>query len=134
MLVKLVTYLCRTLKFIKKELPDLGTPYIYVFIRKDIPLADQIVQVGHLGHIAGRTFQHPTTTNLVLLQIESQKDLLDVGRYLRKTRIKYITHWEPDDNMGYSGIATEAIYGKQRDHFRRFKLWKISEKDKAITT
>jgi len=29
------------------------TPYVYVLVRQDIPLADQIVQVGHICLEAG---------------------------------------------------------------------------------
>jgi len=51
-------------------------PYIYIFVRQDIPLADQIVQTGHSCQESGAKFGCPENCHLVLLSCKNEHDLL----------------------------------------------------------
>lgn len=61
---------------------DDSIPYVYCFVRTDIPIADQIVQVGHACIEAGKRFQHPDNTHLVLLNMPNQDKLVDTVGFL----------------------------------------------------
>lgn len=50
--------------------------YNFVFVRKDIPLADQLVQVGHVCMKAGMEYGTPATEpSMVLIEIENVAEL-----------------------------------------------------------
>lgn len=99
------------------------TPYVYVFVRTDIPLADQLVQTGHVCIDAGKAFGHPEGTHLVLCGLRDSGELEKLEKKLNKKMINYIKFWEPDDEMGYTAVATEVIYGKTREAFAKYSLW-----------
>lgn len=98
-------------------------PYIYVFVRKDIPLVDQVVQVGHICSEAGREFEYEDHSNLILLQVENLEELEKTMVYLNLCGIDHRWFNEPDDNLGYTSIATEPLFGKDRDFLKNYKLW-----------
>jgi hypothetical protein len=84
--------------------------YNYVFVRKDIPLADQLVQVGHVCLEAG-TILGPAsgTPSMVLLQLNNLEHLKETKVYLECNGIKFTVFNEPDDNMGETAICTEYL-------------------------
>lgn len=100
------------------------TPYVYVFIRKDIPLADQLVQVGHVCLLAGKVFGHPDNTHVILLQLNDQAHLVNTFWELEVlSKIKCVNFYEPDDEMGFTAISTQPIYGKDREKLKEYHLW-----------
>jgi len=59
-----------------------------------------------------------------LFQIDSHTSLLEVAQYLEEQGIKFHLFFEPDDNMGYTSIATEPIMRSgQKKIFSKFKLY-----------
>lgn len=102
------------------------TPYCYVLIRKDIPLEHQITQACHAALEAGFDTQRPgcNTTKLITLSIDSEEHLHEVSRKLELHNVGHHMFFEPDDNMGFSALATHPITGKERNHFKKFKLWR----------
>lgn len=97
--------------------------YIYVFVRTDIPVADQMVQVGHVCYEAGLKFQAQDDTYLVLCQVASQEDLLEVEMRLNDSGVETHKFFEPDDDMEYTTLCTQPISKANRNLFRRYKLW-----------
>lgn len=100
--------------------------YIYTLVRKDIPIADQLVQTGHACLEAGYAFPTKTKCNLVLLELEDLDHLQNTVELLQKKNIQFITFTEPDDNMGLTAICTEPIFGNRRKVLQKFKLWELS--------
>jgi hypothetical protein len=97
-------------------------------VRTDIPLADQIVQVGHACLDAGNRFeltQNPC--NLVLLAVHSEFDLLNTVERVEMAEVKCVTFYEPDDGLGYTAACTEPITGLNRRLFRRIPLWRAHD-------
>lgn len=85
-----------------------------------------MVQTGHACLEAGFSFERPASTSfLILLQIENQEELLNVSKYLNENEIEHETFFEPDYDMGYTSICTKPIYGKERNLFKKFKLWSL---------
>jgi hypothetical protein len=98
--------------------------HAYVLVRTDIPLADQIVQVGHACWEAGLKFQKPDETiNLVLLCVESERQLLEIAEGLRLRGIQFVLFHEPDDDMGFTAACTQPLETRYRREFRNFPLW-----------
>ena len=110
-----------------EELPK----YFYVFVRQDIPLADQLCQVAHACLAAGKRFRHPNHTNLVLLSVPDLPALKEVEDRCVKHQVGYFINFEPDDDMQETSIATEPVAGERRRLFSQYRLWKYPEINSA---
>ena len=101
--------------------------YIYVWVRTDIPLAQQMVQACHASVLAGRDFQHHNDTHLVLLSVANEEELKSVAFFLESIKTKFQIFYEPDlfgeDEMGYTAIASEIISEDRRPEFYQYNLW-----------
>lgn len=94
-------------------------------MRVDIPLADQIVQVGHACMEAGFRFRRPDqTTKLVVLALPSEIQLLASVEELRLHGIRLFVFEEPDDQMGFTAACTEPLASVYKREFRNFPIWK----------
>jgi hypothetical protein len=100
--------------------------YIYSIIRKDIPLADQIVQTAHSAFHAGNFTENlgDEIPSLILLEINSQEELIALSKKLFDNRILNHTFFEPDDDMGYTSLTTEPLTGEKRKLFSNMRLWR----------
>ena len=97
--------------------------YIYVLVRTDIPVADQMVQVGHVCYEAGLKFGAEPDTYLVLCQVDTEEALLEAELRLNHEGIETHKFHEPDDDMGYTALCSQPVSGNLRNKFRRYKLW-----------
>ena len=101
-----------------------------VFIRKDLPLADQLVQVGHVCQVAGRKFDIPSDCHMVLIGVDSNESLSKIAESLECRGIRFVDFYEPDSiddgiiPMGVTAICSEPITKEQKKYFSRFPLWK----------
>ncbi|MCL4265029.1 MAG: hypothetical protein KJ069_17565 [Anaerolineae bacterium] len=93
-------------------------------MRTDIPLADQLVQVGHVCIEAGNRFVQPQTPcHLALIGIPSKDALLDAVAQVEVAGVQCAIFYEPDAGLGYTAVCTEPITGDKRRLFKRFSLW-----------
>jgi len=93
-------------------------------VRRDIPIADQIVQVGHACFEAGQRWpEDRATCHLVLIGVTSQDALLAVALRCESRGIRYVLFDEPDDSMGYTALCTEPLDAHRRVALRRYALW-----------
>lgn len=91
----------------------------------DIPLADQIVQVAHTCLEAGFKYSRPNENiYLVVVQVESETQLLSAVERIGTQGIQFVVFYEPDDEMGYTAACTEPLSPIYRREFRDFPLWK----------
>jgi len=110
----------------------MGT-YTYIFIRQDISLAQQMVQGIHAALDAGRLFTDNPHYNLVMIGVKDEEELFDVERLLSENDIKFTKFFEPDNDMGYSSICTEALSNRnKRSVLSKFKLWKYNPETAPI--
>lgn len=94
--------------------------YTYCFIRKDIPIHAQIIQTAH----ACLQSDKPKTVNsIVLFEVKNEDHLIKVNEYLKGRGLKTYMFFEPDDDMGYTAIATEPLRGEDRTIMSRFRMW-----------
>jgi hypothetical protein len=93
-------------------------------VRCDIPLADQVVQVGHAAFEAGQRWpEDRATCHLILVGVASQADLLDLAVRCEARAIAFVMFNEPDDGMGFTALCSEPLADNRRKLFRRYPLW-----------
>jgi hypothetical protein len=109
--------------------PDKRT--IYVLVRQDIPIEQQIVQSSHAAAEAARSHyrDHHGIASVVLLSVPDRHALLAARERLRAKGIQSELFFEPDFNMGHSALATEPIPNGMRHHLRSWGLWRL---DRAL--
>ncbi len=99
--------------------------FLYVLVRTDISLAQQIVQAAHAAAEAGRRFYRPEhdVASLIVLAVTDVEALYRVRERLLGHQIEHEMFYEPDDRMGDSAIGTEPLCGERRRLLRRYPLW-----------
>lgn len=99
--------------------------YVYVFVRRDIPVADQVCQAIHAGIEAGANFCNlGAKPHLCFLMVNDIAELVKVEAICQKRDVPYVIVDEPDDNLGLTAIATAPIGKKQGRCFMQYSLWK----------
>lgn len=98
-------------------------PYIYVVVRTDIPVADQMVQVGHACHMSGHHFGCPKNCHLVLCQTPDEDSLDAIHDYMHGNDIRHVMFEEDKDDMGWTSLCTEPLTDK-RPLLRHLRLWR----------
>jgi hypothetical protein len=109
----------------------MSNSYIYCFIRKDLPVVHQLIQVGHACHEAGKWFEEPNPkmeldepANMVLFEVENEEELIKASNWLYFWEIEYIEFKESDMNNEFTSICTQIIDTEEkRNLFRGFKLY-----------
>lgn len=107
---------------------------IYVFVRTDITLPQQGVQLGHAAAEAGALFYRPPehgVASLILLQLKDEAALLEAQAHLSAQAIPFATFCEPDQDatrsdgipVGLSAIGTAPVSPRQWSLFRKWRLW-----------
>ena len=101
----------------------MNTPYTYLFIRKDLPFPQQLVQIAHAAHDAGYKFGDHS--HMVCFEIDGEKKLLDAASYLEDTGIEFRMFHETDIGE-HTAICTTPLHGDARKALRKFKMYRES--------
>ena len=102
--------------------------YVYIFVRTNISLAQQIVQAAHVACTAGEEFGG-SDSHMVILGVAALTDLETVMNELCRSQIQFVKFTEPDNDMGDSAVATKPIPDKDRRQIKKIidglglKLW-----------
>lgn len=94
------------------EKPASKIPYTYVFVRKDMKMVYYIIQAAHAAQEAGIAFgAHPSGEQIHhgLFEVKDEQELFAVAKHLEAHKIKFKMFYEPDDDTGYTAIATEPV-------------------------
>ncbi len=98
---------------------------MYVLVRTDLPLAQQIVQAAHAAHEAGIHFGdklvHPSS--LVLIGVGSEAELRAEYDRLIAAGIPLTLFIEPDMGDAATALASGPLTGGDRRLFKGHKLW-----------
>ena len=102
-------------------------PYIYVLVRKDISIEQQLVQVGHAAREAALAFPaqpNDPIASVIVCEVPNREALLDASRRLTGYGVEHHVFFEPDFGMGESALATRAVeLKKERYLFRKYPLY-----------
>lgn len=98
--------------------------YVYVLIRTDLSLAQQGVQAVHAGMAAIHEFGGLTDdTRLAMLSVNSEKELEFWAERLETNGINFKIFWEPDNNTGWSALATAPISRQEGKVLKKLMRW-----------
>jgi hypothetical protein len=98
-----------------------------VFVRQDIPLAQQLVQSNHATFEVARRLPASNldeTPSCIVIGVPDKTALFRVIEKLSKNDIAHHTFYEPDFNMGLSAVATAPLEQEQRRVLSNYKLWR----------
>jgi len=100
----------------------------YLWVRTDLPLADQMVQAAHAAQAAGAKWPVPPGCGLVLLAVSDKAGLAALER-CAQAGIGTIRFHEPDQTgpgtgpMGHTALCSEPVPRSARRWFRNYRLW-----------
>lgn len=98
--------------------------WIYSFIRKDIPIAQQIVQTAHSAYESGRGLGREISyPRMVLIACKDKKELEEALKYCESIMDCY-PFYESDLEYGLTSFTTRPCKLDERHNFRNFKLWR----------
>lgn len=108
---------------------DTVTPFVYIFVRQDIPPVQQVIQAAHAAHEAGIMFGkvNKQISHFCIFGVKNENDLLDARNFSTSNKIKGFLFYEPDFEMGNSAFATEPIVGEKRKLFTVFRLLRMKK-------
>lgn len=98
--------------------------YVYLFVRQDIPIQQQIIQSNHATLMMASIRPFEGTPNLVLIGVPDKDFLSQIEKKLSDFAIPHYCWNEPDYDIGFSSICTAALYGEARNPLRFYSLWK----------
>ena len=99
-------------------------PYMYVFVRTDMTSAQQIVQAAHVTYDAGQKFEKPEhPLHRILFGVKDEAELLKASTRIGIDNVDHCMFYEPDFDTGYTAIATEPLYGEERNVMRKYNLY-----------
>lgn len=110
-----------------------------MFVRQDIPLADQIVQSNHaVLTIASSSYDFSGIPNIILIGLPNKSALDRAQRKLADASIPHCAWIEPDNDMGFTSLATVPIGFEQKEVLVNYRLWCplfpcSSEKEQSAT-
>lgn len=100
--------------------------YLYIFVRTDLSIPHQIVQSNHAAlHLALNHQGIQGVPNIVLIGVPNLKSLLKVERKLMEAQIHYFAWHEPDNDMGFTSIATVPLSGHIRSILSNYRLYQM---------
>ena len=99
--------------------------YSYVFLRTDIPLAQQLVQASHAALEAGLKDNHTyqQTSSIIIFQIPDEQTLKNELNYIQSLGIECASFYEPYEDMGITAFATLPVTEDKRHFFKKYTLW-----------
>ena len=107
-------------------------PYTYVFVRTDLTAAQQIVQAAHATYEAGWMFKvTKEPLHLILFGVKDEAALIKASARIGMFGVDHSKFFEPD-LPGYTAIATEPLYGEQREVRRKYDLYLPDEDAKHL--
>ena len=106
---------------------DNETPFVYIFVREDLPPIQQLIQASHATHESGIKFGkiEDKISHFCVFGVPDEKSIKNIKVGLDGLDVRSYEFFEPDFNIGISALATEPIIGKKRELFSDFKLLKM---------
>jgi hypothetical protein len=104
------------------------SPYVYVLIRRDIPIEHQLTQACHAAlEIGLRCKNTGVISSLITLAVPDARYLLEWKKKLDLEGVLHHLFYEPDVHadgpMGWTALATEPLCGEVRNMFKKLPLW-----------
>lgn len=99
---------------------------MYIFVRQDMSIQQQLVQACHAAHESGIKNQISDITSSIIIFGSRNKSELEHLFSKYNSIIPCHPFYEPYKNIGLTAFATDPIPNKLRHLFSEFKLWNVS--------
>lgn len=99
--------------------------YLYLFVRQDLPIAQQIVQANHATFAIAIHYGFGIP-NIILIGVPDLAALHRVERKLKGCAIPHFCWSEPDYDFGFTAIATAPLRAEERGPLLNYRLWKFA--------
>ena len=98
-------------------------------MRKDLPVAQQLVQAAHAAHESGLHLcdDKSKVNYLVALEVANEEELLAAHERLEDRDIQAVLFREPDRNDEATALCTEPVWGNSRKILSKYPLWRNGE-------
>lgn len=98
-------------------------------MRKDLPVAQQLVQAAHAAHESGLHLcdDKSKVNYLVALEVANEERLMAAYERLEGRDIQTVLFREPDRDNEATALCTEPICGNRRKIFSKYPLWRNGE-------
>ena len=96
-------------------------------MRRDLAVAQQLVQAVHAAHEAGKLFAGESDNDIssvVVCQVASENHLRKAHRRALDRGVEAVLFCEPDMDNQATAFATAPLYQGNRRHFSNYPLWK----------
>ena len=97
---------------------------MYIFVRQDISIPQQLVQASHAAHESGLAHSQSGESNSIIIFGTKDKSELEDLFDRFHPEIDCYPFFEPYKDTGLTAFATKPILESQRKIFKEFKLWK----------
>lgn len=100
--------------------------WVYAIVRKDLPIEQIIVQLGHAALESGIHLNHDKEnepSSFIVLQVKDQKELEKAYDSL-KDKVPLIRFHEPSWDYGFTSFASCAVKQEDRHLFKKYRLFK----------
>ena len=98
--------------------------FVYVFVRQDLSIQQQLVQAAHAAHESGLAHDSSGTSHSIIIFGTKNKEQLESLFHRFRPEIECHPFFEPYKDTGLTAFATKPITSEHRHHFKEFKLWK----------
>jgi hypothetical protein len=101
--------------------------FIFVFIRQDLSLADQLVHSSHAVFHMGAEFGPVAgIPSLVMIGIPHKTAMNRVITKLKQQQLPHYLWSDPDFDLGVTAIATIPLSPQMKESLRNYRLWSYS--------
>lgn len=107
------------------DILDDNTPFMYIFVRNDLPAVVKLIQAAHATYKAGLRFKEERVVHFCVFGLKNETKLKSVAWDLNETGFDFEMFYEPDFDIGHTAIAVMPIVGEKREWFKKFKLLKM---------
>lgn len=99
---------------------------MYVLVRTDLSLPQQMCQAAHAAHESGRHLAERSSSisSIVICAVPSEPALLDARDRLQHHGLRTVLFREPDLGDRATALATEPLPSSRRNILSRYPLWK----------
>ena len=100
---------------------------MYIFVRQDISIPQQLVQASHAAHESGLAHSKHVSSNSIIIFGTKDKAELEYLLEQYRSELSCYPFYEPYKDTGLTAFATLPIPESKRHIFRSFKLWQAQQ-------
>lgn len=101
---------------------------VYILLREDLSPTQQIIQSAHAAQEAAWQFRRPDgMVHICLMSVPHGPALHAAHLRLKERGIDSYLFCEPDNDTGYTALATVPVADEDRQPLKKYKLWQSKE-------